>query len=56
MKTTDRRSLWALALITIFIAIIGAIMLRLNRQPKVTPASSTGSMQEQLQRQSNPRH
>ena len=56
MKNTDGRGLCALAIALLLIVIFGAIMLWLNQQPRVTPASATGSMQEQLSPQTNPKH
>lgn len=56
MRNTDRRGILTLVGVVIAVIIIGVILLRLNQQPRVTPAAATGSMQEQLSPQTNPKH
>lgn len=56
MRNTDRRGILNLVGVVVAVIIIGVILLRLNQQPRVTPAAATGSMQEQLSPQTNPKH
>jgi hypothetical protein len=56
MRNTDRRGITLLVGVVLFFIVVGVVMMRSNQQPRVTPASSTGSMQEQLSPQTNPRH
>lgn len=56
VRNTDRRGLFVLAMIVVFAILVGAVLMWINRQPTVTPAASTGSMQEQLSPQTNPKH
>jgi len=56
MRNTDRRGITALLAVVIFIIAAAVVLMRLNQQPRVTPASSTGSMQGQLSPQTNPKH
>jgi hypothetical protein len=55
MRNTDRRGITLLIGVVVFIIVVGIVMMRTNQQPRVTPASSTGSMQEQLSPQTNPK-
>jgi hypothetical protein len=55
MRNTERRGILTLAGIVVLAIIIGVVLLRLNEQPRVTPASSTGSMRGQLTPQTNPK-
>jgi hypothetical protein len=55
MRNTDRRGILMLLGVIILAIIFGVILLRMNQQPRVTPASSTGSMQEQLSPRTNPK-
>lgn len=52
----DRKGLLALSVAIVVIIIIGIGMMRFERQSSVTPASSTGSMQEQLSPRTTPPH
>lgn len=54
MRNTDRCGILTWIGAVILIVIIGVILMRLNQQPRGTPASDTGSMQEQLSPQTNP--
>ncbi len=56
MRNTERKGLAALAVAIVVIIIIGVGMMWFNRQPPVTPASSTGSMQGSLSPRTNPAH
>lgn len=56
MRNTDRRRIALLTGVVLVIIVAGIVMVRSNQQPRITPASSTGSMQEQLSPQKNPTH
>ena len=56
MRNTDRRGIALLTGVVLVIIVAGVVMVRSNQQPRITPASSTGSMQEQLSPQTNPTH
>jgi hypothetical protein len=54
VTNNERKGLLALSIAIVAIIIIGVGMMWFNRQSSVTPASSTGSMQEQLSPRTNP--
>ncbi len=56
MRVSDKHGCLVLAAAVILIVIVGVVLMRLNRQPRVTPAASSESMQEQLSPQTNPKH
>ncbi|MBA2934655.1 hypothetical protein HZF05_11170 [Sphingomonas sp. CGMCC 1.13654] len=56
MRITNRRGCLALLVVVLAVIIIGLGMMWLNRQPRVTPASAGGSMQERLTPRTNPPH
>jgi hypothetical protein len=56
MRNTSGRGLLALGLVVLFIVIGGVVLLRLNTQPRVTPAGPAGSMGEQLTPRTAPPH
>ncbi|WP_454883461.1 hypothetical protein [Sphingomonas oryzagri] len=56
MRNSNGWGLTVLALVVALIVIVGVTMMVINRQPKVTPAGPTGSMQGQLSPRTNPPH